>query len=43
MIASNGALCAYSGKRTGRSPLDKRVVLDAETEQEIWWGDVNIP
>jgi len=43
VIASSGALCAYSGKRTGRSPLDKRIVMDDETEREIWWGDINIP
>lgn len=42
-MADSGALIAYSGTRTGRSPLDKRVVLDAMTEKEIWWGEVNIP
>lgn len=43
LIADNGALIAYSGSRTGRSPLDKRVVLDSSTEKEVWWGEVNIP
>ncbi|KAM3140822.1 hypothetical protein pb186bvf_007049 [Paramecium bursaria] len=42
-ISSTGALVAYSGKRTGRSPKDKRIVLDVTTQNEIWWGDVNIP
>ncbi|CAD8074000.1 unnamed protein product [Paramecium sonneborni] len=42
-ISNTGAMVAYSGKRTGRSPKDKRVVLDEQTEQEIWWGNVNIP
>lgn len=34
---------AFSGKRTGRSPLDKRIVLDETTKDEVWWGEVNIP
>lgn len=42
-MADNGALVAYSGKRTGRSPLDKRVVLDETTKDKVWWGEVNIP
>src|SRR5437868_12735231 len=42
-IAENGALVAYSGAKTGRSPKDKRVVKDAASEKDIWWGPVNIP
>jgi phosphoenolpyruvate carboxykinase (ATP) len=42
-IAANGALVAYSGAKTGRSPADKRVVKHRESEKNIWWGDVNIP
>jgi phosphoenolpyruvate carboxykinase (ATP) len=42
-IANNGAMVAFSGERTGRSPKDKRIVKDAETENKVWWGDVNIP
>src|SRR3982750_2572748 len=42
-IAQNGALVAYSGAKTGRSPKDKRVVKRASTEKDIWWGNVNIP
>ena len=34
---------AYSGLKTGRSPKDKRIVEDVETQKKIWWGDVNIP
>jgi len=41
-ISNTGALIAYSGERTGRSPKDKRVVREAETENEVWWGPVNI-
>ncbi len=42
-IAENGALVAYSGVKTGRSPKDKRVVKTPESEADIWWGSVNIP
>jgi phosphoenolpyruvate carboxykinase (ATP) len=42
-IAENGALVAYSGGKTGRSPKDKRVVERAESKGDIWWGSVNIP
>jgi phosphoenolpyruvate carboxykinase (ATP) len=42
-IAENGALVAYSGAKTGRSPKDKRVVKQSPSENEIWWGTVNIP
>eukprot|EP00913_Durusdinium_trenchii_P028512 g26740.t1 len=41
-IADSGALIAYSGKKTGRSPSDKRVVIDDESKEDVWWGDVNI-
>lgn len=42
-IAENGALVAYSGEKTGRSPKDKRIVRDPQSEADIWWGAVNIP
>jgi phosphoenolpyruvate carboxykinase (ATP) len=42
-IAENGALVAYSGVKTGRSPKDKRVVERPESKQDVWWGPVNIP
>src|ERR1041384_1494386 len=42
-IAENGALVAYSGVKTGRSPKDKRVVRDAQSEADVWWGAINIP
>jgi phosphoenolpyruvate carboxykinase (ATP) len=42
-IADNGALVAYSGLKTGRSPKDKRVVKNVASEKDIWWGTVNIP
>lgn len=42
-IADSGALIAYSGAKTGRSPNDKRVVRDNQTEGDIWWGPINVP
>src|SRR6201993_2472240 len=42
-IADNGALVAYSGGKTGRSPKDKRVVKHPDSQNHIWWGSVNIP
>src|SRR3954468_20224452 len=42
-IAENGALVAYSGVKTGRSPTDKRVVRNPASEKDIWWGKVNVP
>src|SRR5271165_177612 len=42
-IAENGALVAYSGAKTGRSPKDKRIVRHSASENEIWWGEVNVP
>lgn len=43
VITSTGALSTLSGRRTGRSPKDKRVVAEAGSEDEVWWGPVNIP
>ena len=42
-IAENGALVAYSGAKTGRSPKDKRIVQSPPSQNDVWWGDVNVP
>jgi phosphoenolpyruvate carboxykinase (ATP) len=42
-IAGSGALIAYSGAKTGRSPRDKRIVKYPQSENDIWWGAVNVP
>lgn len=41
-IASSGALIALSGAKTGRSPGDKRVVKNPESQDDIWWSNANI-
>jgi phosphoenolpyruvate carboxykinase (ATP) len=41
-ISDTGALIAYSGDKTGRSPADKRVVKHPDSEDNVWWGDINI-
>jgi phosphoenolpyruvate carboxykinase (ATP) len=42
-IADSGALVAYSGAKTGRSPQDKRIVKHPDSERDVWWGPVNFP
>ncbi|MBW5445299.1 phosphoenolpyruvate carboxykinase (ATP) [Cohnella sp. CFH 77786] len=42
-LASTGALQVYTGKYTGRSPKDKFIVKDAETEHLVDWGPANQP
>jgi len=42
-LSSTGALIAMSGAKTGRSPQDKRVVRHPDSQDDIWWGSVNIP
>jgi phosphoenolpyruvate carboxykinase (ATP) len=42
-ISDVGALLVYSGEKTGRSPKDKRVVRNPESENNIDWGEINIP
>jgi phosphoenolpyruvate carboxykinase (ATP) len=42
-LASNGALVASTGDRTGRSPKDKFFVDDAVTHDLVHWGRVNQP
>ena len=39
----SGALIAYSGTKTGRSPKDKRVVKHPDSAEHVWWGSVNVP
>ncbi len=41
-ISDVGALMVYSGEKTGRSPLDKRIVRSPESEANIDWGSINM-
>jgi phosphoenolpyruvate carboxykinase (ATP) len=43
VITDKGALVVRSGDRTGRSPADKRVVKTKGMNDDIWWGNINIP
>jgi phosphoenolpyruvate carboxykinase (ATP) len=36
-LVVGGALCAETGHHTGRSPKDKHTVVDALTENSVWW------
>ena len=42
-LAHGGPLVAVTGEHTGRSPDDKFIVRDAETEDAVDWGAVNKP
>ena len=42
-LSKDGAFVAETGPHTGRSPNDKFMVRDAETEDAIWWGKSNKP
>jgi phosphoenolpyruvate carboxykinase (ATP) len=42
-LAAHGPLVVETGKHTGRSAKDKFMVRDAETEDTVWWGKVNVP
>lgn len=40
---ADGVLVVQTGKFTGRSPKDRFIVKDEVTENEVWWGEINIP
>ncbi|HRN67290.1 MAG TPA: phosphoenolpyruvate carboxykinase [Promineifilum sp.] len=42
-IAHLGPLVVQTGGHTGRSPNDRFVVKEPESESKIWWGKVNRP
>ncbi len=42
-LTSTGALMIKTGKFTGRAPKDRYIVKDANTENSVDWGAVNIP
>lgn len=42
VLSDTGALVINTGEFTGRSPKDRFVVCDENTENSVWWGDINI-
>ncbi|MGB1875954.1 MAG: phosphoenolpyruvate carboxykinase (ATP), partial [Rhodospirillaceae bacterium] len=42
-LSKDGAFVCLTGQHTGRSPNDKFIVKDSETETTVDWGKVNVP
>ncbi len=42
-LSDTGALVVSTGQFTGRSPKDKFIVLDEETEKTVFWNEFNNP
>src|SRR6516225_4986105 len=40
-LTDAGALTAYTGANTGRSPRDRYLVAEPSSEKDVWWGPVN--
>src|SRR5258705_3251905 len=40
-LGAEGSLVCETGPHTGRSPNDKFTVSHADTDGDIWWGEVN--
>ncbi|HZG71319.1 MAG TPA: phosphoenolpyruvate carboxykinase (ATP) [Chondromyces sp.] len=43
ILTASGAVCAETGKYTGRSPKDKFIVEEPSSRDKIDWGPVNQP
>jgi phosphoenolpyruvate carboxykinase (ATP) len=43
VLAHKGPIVVDTVPYTGRSPKDKFIVREEDTEGDIWWGDVNHP
>lgn len=42
-LTSTGAININTGEFTGRSPMDRFIVLDNITKDSVWWGEINLP
>ena len=43
VVSSLGALAVNTGEFTGRSPMDRFIVKDNVTKDEVWWSKINLP
>lgn len=41
--SSLGAIAVNTGEFTGRSPMDRFIVKDDVTKDEVWWSKINLP
>src|SRR3982751_746856 len=41
IISAYGSLIVDTGEHTGRAAKDKAIVREAESEDKVFWGDVN--
>jgi phosphoenolpyruvate carboxykinase (ATP) len=41
--SSLGAIVINTGEFTGRSPMDRFIVKDEITKDEVWWSKINLP
>ena len=39
ILTIDGSFSVNTGKHTGRSPKDKHIIADNETEDNVWWGN----
>jgi phosphoenolpyruvate carboxykinase (ATP) len=42
-LTAGGAFVGMTAPHTGRSPDDKFVVREPSSEDQVWWGKVNVP
>src|SRR5450759_2349605 len=43
VLADGGSLAIVTAPYTGRSPNDKFITKEPTSEDDIWWGKINVP